>query len=142
MKSNKGIDTEEWYPYEGEDGTCKYDASHRGGTDRGYTNVKQGDEMALTAAVALMGPISVAIDASQSSFQFYSKGIYSDAKCSSVELDHGVAIVGYGSMGQNKDYYIVKNSWGTSWGDQGYILIARNRNNMCGIATSASYPIV
>ena len=84
----------------------------------------------------------MAIDASQSSFQFYSSGIYSDSKCSTTMLDHSATIVGFDSLGEGQDYYIVKNSWGTSWGDQGYFWIARNKNNMCGIANMASYPTV
>jgi len=70
--------------------------------------------------------ILVGIDASQNSFQFYSSGIYKDKHCSSTQLDHGVTAVGYGTQGTGKDFYIVKNSWGTSWGDKGYIMMARN----------------
>lgn len=84
----------------------------------------------------------MAIDASQSSFQFYTSGIYSDPNCSTTNLDHSAAIVGYGTMGPGQDYYTVKNSWGTEWGMDGYFLIARNKNNMCGVASYASYPTV
>jgi cathepsin L len=142
IKANKGIDTEDSYPYTAEDGRCKFKPTTVGATCTGFTDITSGDEDALANAIATIGPISVAIDASQDSFQFYSKGIYSDENCSSQELDHGVTAVGYGTQGSGKDFYIVKNSWGTSWGDQGYIMMARNQDNMCGIATMASYPLV
>jgi cathepsin L len=141
IQVNKGIDTESTYPYEAVDDTCRFNPANVGATDNGFVDVKSKDESALQQAVATVGPVSVAIDASHSSFQLYKKGIYHELFCSQTNLDHGVLAVGYGTD-SGKDYWIVKNSWGTGWGDQGYIQMSRNKRNNCGIATAASYPTV
>ncbi|RXG54203.1 Digestive cysteine proteinase 1 [Armadillidium vulgare] len=141
VRSNGGIDTESSYPYQARDGTCRYSAANRGGTCSGYTEIARGSESGLQSATASVGPISVAIDASKVSYQLYSSGVYYESSCSSFVLDHGVLVVGYGTE-SGSDYWLVKNSWGTSWGENGYIKMARNRNNNCGIATEASYPHV
>jgi len=141
IKANGGIDTEASYPYEARDGHCRFKPADIGATVAGYTDVPEGDEAALTQAIATVGPISVAIDASHFSFQLYHTGVYYEKRCSSTRLDHGVLAVGYGTE-DGQDFYWVKNSWGVSWGQKGYIKMARNRKNNCGIATQASYPLV
>jgi cathepsin L len=136
--SNGGIDTESSYPYTAEDGTCSYNAANSGASLSHYTNVVSGNEDDLQKK-ADQGPVSIAIDASQNSFQLYSSGVYSDPNCSSSQLDHGVLVVGYGTD-SGSPYWLVKNSWGTDWGLSGYIEMARNDNNMCGVATMATLP--
>jgi len=139
---NKGIDTETSYPYEAKDDRCRFNKTNIGANDTGYTDIPSGNETALEAALATIGPVSVAIDASHESFQFYSKGVYYEPQCDSQNLDHGVLAVGYGEDPDGSKFYIVKNSWGPSWGEKGYIRMARERENHCGIATVASYPLV
>jgi cathepsin L len=142
--ANKGIDTESSYPYLGyQENTCKFNRNNVGATISSYTDVTSGSEPALQTAVANVGPVSIGIDASGSAFQFYSGGVYYNPDCSSTNLDHGVLAVGYGvDSSSGADYWLVKNSWGTDWGINGYIMMARNRNNNCGVATMASYPVV
>jgi len=138
--TNKGIDTESSYPYTATGpNSCQYSSSNIGATISSFTDVTSGDENALMAAVTGR-PTSVAIDASQPSFQSYSGGVYNEPDCSSSQLDHGVLAIGYGTD-SGSDYWLVKNSWGTSWGVSGYIMMSRNANNQCGIATAASYPV-
>jgi len=142
IKDNKGIDTEKSYPYHAVDQKCQFKRANVGANDTGFTDIKAKSEPDLEAAIATVGPISVAIDASADSFQFYKSGVYNEPDCSSTELDHGVLAVGYDTTAKKVDYYIVKNSWGESWGNKGYIWMSRNKKNQCGIATKSSYPIV
>lgn len=141
IKVNKGIDTESSYPYEATDNPCRFKTQTVGANDTGFVDVTSKSESDLQSAVATVGPVSVAIDASHASFQMYSHGVYHSFLCSQTRLDHGVLAVGYGTQ-DGKDYWLVKNSWGDTWGEKGYIYMSRNKNNNCGIATQASYPTV
>jgi C1A family cysteine protease len=102
----------------------------------------------LKDAVFRVGPVSAAIHVNMQKFMLYKEGIFVDNECpTSIEdLNHGVLVVGYGTKstdsGKPIDYWIVKNTWGPEWGESGYIRMARNLNNMCGIVTAASYPLV
>jgi len=140
--ANNGIDTEASYPYTATGpNQCEFNSANVGATIQNYKDVASGSESDLQRAVGTVGPVSVAIDASHDSFQFYNGGVYYEPDCSSSQLDHGVLSVGYGTY-QGSDFWLVKNSWGASWGLNGYIMMSRNQNNQCGIATSASYPCV
>jgi C1A family cysteine protease len=128
-----GICSEASYPYKGVVGKCQSCTSVA--SIKSYTNDPQGNESNLSNMIQT-GPISIAIEADQSAFQFYSGGVFS-AACGH-NLDHGVLIVGYGTL-SSKPYWIVKNSWGGSWGMQGYILMIQGKDE-CGLALAASQP--
>eukprot|EP01018_Ginkgo_biloba_P029126 Gb_19399 [translate_table: standard] len=135
--SNGGIDSEEDYPYKGRETRCdaKKMKSKVVSIDK-YEDVPQNNEEALIKALANQ-PLSVAIQASGREFQFYKGGVFS-GPCG-IELDHGVAAVGYA-----QDHIIVKNSWGPHWGEEGYIRMQRGmgkHEGMCGINQMASYPV-
>jgi C1A family cysteine protease len=132
-----GICSEAAYPYTsggGVTGSCKKGCSPVVSIT-GHTDVPSKDESALKAAVSKQ-PVSVAIEADKSAFQLYAGGVLDNSACG-TNLDHGVLVVGYGTDG--KDYWKVKNSWGASWGEQGYIRMVRNKNQ-CGISQQPSYP--
>ena len=139
--NNKGLTTESNYPYKGIDGTCNSnEESNHAAAITGHEDVPANSESALLKAVASQ-PISVAIDASGSDFQFYSSGVFT-GECG-TELDHGVTAVGYGASADGTKYWLVKNSWGTGWGQEGYIMMQRDvdaQEGLCGIAMMASYP--
>ncbi|KAE8588075.1 hypothetical protein XENTR_v10022324 [Xenopus tropicalis] len=141
VRDNKGIDSENAYPYVGEDQECMYNATGKAASCKGFKEVQEGSEKALKKAVGLVGPVSVGIDAGLSSFQFYSKGVYYDKDCNAENINHAVLAVGYGTQKKTK-YWIVKNSWGEDWGNKGYILMAREKDNACGISSLASYPVM
>jgi len=135
-----GLCTEAAYPYTAADGTCKSSCT-RTTKIAAFTDVAHDSDIALATAVAQQ-PVSVAIEADQSSFQFYSGGILT-AACGTA-LDHGVLAVGYGAQGSTL-YWKVKNSWGASWGESGYIRLARGSQynggaGQCGIYSEPSYP--
>jgi C1A family cysteine protease len=144
IEKEGGLCTETEYPYTGVDGTCKatscgtfYDPI------KTYSNVEADDETALETQT-VSGCVSVAIEADQYAFQYYSSGVLTGT-CG-TDLDHGVLVVGYGTDG-DQDYWLVKNSWGTTWGEEGYVLICRacDKNGdegECGINMEPSYPII
>jgi len=141
LRDAGGDESESAYPYTARQGYCKFNRGKVVATVSSFHDTQPGSENDLTNALARVGPVSVAIDASPRSFMSYRSGIHYAPRCSPRRLSHAVLAVGYGSEG-GRDYYLVKNSWGTRWGAGGYIKMARNRNNNCGIATKPSYPIV
>ena len=141
---NNGLCTNLSYPYEAERGLCQKRNCESVIQISNYSDVTQNNETALAQAV-LKQPVSVAIQANKRSFQMYQSGIYNDPECG-TQLDHGVLVVGYGTDNNlNMNYWIIKNSWGPEWGDDGYIRIAKDiedERGQCGIAMNPSYPIV
>lgn len=144
-----GLCSEEDYPYEAIQGKICNPTNCTdvpGTIVKTFYDVPHGDEKAMLSALA-MQPVSVAIQADQFAFQFYKTGVLTDDKCGKAgNLDHGVLAVGYGTdLETQEPYWLVKNSWGATWGESGYIRMSRKSENdfgMCAILKMASYPEV
>uniref|UniRef100_A0A7N0SY91 Uncharacterized protein n=1 Tax=Kalanchoe fedtschenkoi TaxID=63787 RepID=A0A7N0SY91_KALFE len=144
ITENEGLSTEEAYPYRGQHGPCDTDArSHAAATISDYLRVlPNSDEKALEQIVAIQ-PVTVGISVSED-FTNYLEGVFT-GNCTSDDLDHAVTIVGYENVEDGTSYWIVKNSWGESWGDEGYIKMAKDigePEGLCGLALDAWYPIL
>lgn len=138
---DKGIERDQDYPYEIKDGKCRYSSSKVVFKNKDHVDLPKS-ATALRDALKKR-PISVAVQAEQNSFKLYQKGIVSSG-CG-ANLDHAILLVAYGTTtSSRKKYWVVKNSWGTGWGENGYIRIARGDQNngagLCGINQMNSYP--
>jgi C1A family cysteine protease len=146
IEKNGGLCSEASYPYVSGTtktaGTCATTCTNVPNSKvASYTDVPANSDEDMMAALAQQ-PVSVAIEADQQSFQLYKSGVFTGT-CG-TNLDHGVLVVGYGNLSGN-DYYLVKNSWGTTWGDEGYIYLGRGPQynsgaGQCGVLMQASYP--
>jgi cathepsin L len=136
LLQNGLFNSEANYPYTAKQGKCAFDPKD------GLTTLVDFGTVAKTEAAVLnvlyvLGPLTIAIDASHQSFQLYKSGVYNEPACSSTKLDHAVTLIGWGP-----GYFLVKNSWGTGWGEAGYIKMTRNGSNQCGVASDAVLPFV
>lgn len=133
--NNGGVTTEDAYPYSAVQGTCQN--IQPAATISGFQDLPSGDENALANAVANQ-PVSVGVDGGSSPFQFYQGGIYDGDGCG-TDMNHAVTAIGYGADDQGSQYWILKNSWGTGWGQNGFMQLQMGVG-ACGISTMASYP--
>jgi C1A family cysteine protease len=131
-----GIETETSYPYTGVNQTCNASMSTKHTTIDFYVEISEGVDVQLQAALLGFGPVSVAIYVDDS-FEAYTSGVYDSSSCPTGEPNHAMLLVGY-----HRDYWIVKNSWGGSWGEDGYVYMNRSRLNLCGIASHAVVPVI
>ncbi|KAJ4938364.1 hypothetical protein JOQ06_002984 [Pogonophryne albipinna] len=138
---NKGLMTEEDYPYKAIELTCVYKPELAAAFVKDVVNITQYDEKGMVDAVATLNPVSFAFEVT-SDFMHYSGGVYTSTECHQTPdmVNHAVLAVGYGQQ-DGTPYWIVKNSWGSRWGIDGYFLIEREKN-MCGLAACSSFPVV
>jgi len=140
VKKNGGVNYASDYPYEAKLGSCRFQSGRNKAALTSYVVIPRGSEQALEQALNTCGPVAIAVDASPRSFMMYSRGVFDEPICNPDRLSHAILAVGHGVEG-GKPYYLVKNSWGTGWGEGGYIKIVKGKN-MCGVTNMASYPVV
>ena len=132
--------TQSSYPYRAVGGTCKYSSSNTGKGTTGYVSVTANNSTAMKSALAGR-PLAVSIEADKAVFQNYKSGIFNSTLCG-TSLDHAVIVVGWGTSGTT-EYWTVRNSWGTSWGERGYIRMAITSGaGICGVQSQPLYPTV
>jgi cathepsin L len=127
---------EQDYPYRPCAGTCRFEKERSVGSISTFVRIMEENEEDLREQCHRLGPVAVTVDASQWTFQLYAGGIYEDRRCKSRDVNHGMTVVGYGRE-WHSEFWIVRNSWGESWGERGYMRLRRNFGNLCGIATMA-----
>ncbi|XP_052012976.1 cathepsin Q-like [Apodemus sylvaticus] len=140
---NGGLEAEATYPYEEKEGLCRYNPKNSAAKIIRFVALPENEDV-LMDAVATKGPVASGINVVYSSFRFYKTGVYHEPRCKRA-VNHAVLVIGYGFEGNETDpnnYWLIKNSWGKRWGLGGYMKIAKDRNNHCGIASFAQYPIV
>lgn len=138
---DNGIALDKDYTYTARDGKCKYTSKMKSFSINDCADIEANKTAALKSAVYAQ-PVAIAVEADTLQFQFYSKGVFS-GKCG-TDLDHGITLTGYGNL-DGKEYWRCKNSWGASWGQQGYILIARDDKDgpgQCGIMMENAVPLL
>jgi C1A family cysteine protease len=142
--AQNGIEPSSDYPFIGQsDSSCELDSSEATSANSDYSPVSSDDTIALQTAIVNQ-PVSVLIEADQQVFQLYTGGVLTDGSGCGANLDHAVLAVGY-EVYNGVSAFIVKNSWGTSWGVQGYVYIATDNNanggaGVCGILSQPTYP--
>lgn len=140
--SYNGLESETDYPYTGRDGNCKYDATKAKTKCKGPKNITPKDPNALMNAI-IENPVSIAIEADTMVFQFYGGGVLKSTSCG-TDLDHGVLLIGYGTENM-VDYWLLKNSWGSGWGEKGYFKLLRDMTKkgpgICGVQLEPVQPL-
>jgi C1A family cysteine protease len=132
--------TQSSYPYRAVQGACRFSSANTGKTTTGYVNVAGNNPTAMKSALAGR-PLAVSIEADRAVFQNYASGIFNSTQCG-TNLDHAVIVVGWGTSGTT-EYWTVRNSWGTSWGERGYIRMAITSGaGVCGVQVQPLYPSV
>ncbi|XP_026234844.1 pro-cathepsin H-like isoform X1 [Anabas testudineus] len=141
IKYNKGLMSEEDYPYKGFGIVCHFEPGRAAASVLDVVNITSYDENAMVETVASLNPVTFSFVAT-AEFMHYKDGVYTSTQCKNTPdmVNHAVLAVGYGIEENGTPYWIVKNSWGTAWGKDGYFWIERGKN-MCGLATCSSYPL-